>query len=84
MDVNAFTSPFQLTKSMHRDIYPALDPTNPHLSASGKVVLITGAGGRIGSVSACRSILTESKSLATTILPSSCKSSFHISTFVYL
>lgn len=52
MDVNAFTSPFQLTKSMHRDIYTTLDPTNPDLSASGKVVIITGAGGQIGSVSA--------------------------------
>ena len=51
MDVNAFTSPFQLTKSMHRDLYPALDPRNPDLSASGKRVIITGAGGQIGSVS---------------------------------
>ena len=52
MDVNAFTSPFQLTKSMHRNLYPTLDPKNPDLSASGKVVIITGAGGRIESVSA--------------------------------
>ncbi|KAF2002105.1 NAD(P)-binding protein [Amniculicola lignicola CBS 123094] len=45
---DAFTKPFQLTKSMHRDVYPAVDPTNPSLSAAGKVVLITGAGGGLG------------------------------------
>ncbi|KAF2027844.1 NAD(P)-binding protein [Setomelanomma holmii] len=48
MDPNAFTTPFQLTKSMRRDIYPAIDPKNPDLNAAGKVVLITGATGGIG------------------------------------
>jgi len=51
MDVNMFTSPFQLTKSMRRDLYPAVKPTNPVLSAKGKVVIITGAGGGRGNVS---------------------------------
>lgn len=51
LDVNMFTSPYQLTKSMQRDVYPAIDPTNPKLSAKGKVVLITGAGGGLGNVS---------------------------------
>jgi FlaA1/EpsC-like NDP-sugar epimerase len=46
-----FTTPFQLTKSMHRDVYPAVDPSNPELSAKGKVIIITGAGGGIGAVS---------------------------------
>ena len=46
-----FTSPFQLTKSMHRDLYPAIEPTNPALSAKGKVIIITGAGGGLGAVS---------------------------------
>lgn len=51
MDPNAFTTPFQLTKSMRREIYPAIDPKNPELSAVGKTVLITGATGGIGGVS---------------------------------
>ena len=51
LDVNIFTSPFQLTKSMHRDLYPAIEPTNPALSATGKVIMITGAGGGLGAVS---------------------------------
>ena len=51
VDVNMFTSPFQLTKSMHRDIYPAIEPSNPELSAKGKVLVITGAGGGLGAVS---------------------------------
>ncbi|KAJ4347561.1 hypothetical protein N0V95_005298 [Ascochyta clinopodiicola] len=48
MDPNAFTTPFQLTKTMRREIYPAIDPKNPELSAAGKTVLITGATGGIG------------------------------------
>ncbi|KAF9693909.1 hypothetical protein EKO04_008165 [Ascochyta lentis] len=48
MDPNAFTTPFQLTKKMRREIYPAIDPSNPTLSAAGKTVLITGATGGIG------------------------------------
>ena len=51
LDVNMFTSPFQLTKTMHRDVYPAIEPTNPALSAKGKVIIITGAGGGLGAVS---------------------------------
>ena len=56
LNVNRFTSPFQLTKSMHRDIYPAVEPTNPDLSAKGKVIIITGAGGGLGAVSIRSSI----------------------------
>ena len=51
VDPDAFTRPYQLTKSMHRDVYPTIDPSNLDLSASGKVVVITGAGGTIGGVS---------------------------------
>ena len=51
-DVNEYTSPFQLTNSMHRDLYPAVEPTNPALSAKGKVIIITGAGGGLGAVNA--------------------------------
>ncbi|KAM0799895.1 hypothetical protein BDR22DRAFT_806664 [Usnea florida] len=49
LDVNMFTSPFQLTKSLHRSLYPAVEPTNPALSAKGKVIIITGAGGGLGA-----------------------------------
>ena len=50
MDPNAYTTPFQLTKGLHRDLYPAVDPMNPELKATGKTVLITGATGGIGGV----------------------------------
>ncbi|TIA09542.1 NAD(P)-binding protein [Aureobasidium pullulans] len=52
MDANAYTTPFQFTKSLRRDVYPAIDPQNPDLNAAGKVVLITGAGGGIGGETA--------------------------------
>lgn len=50
-DVNMFTTPFQLTKSMHRNVHPAIDPINPALSAKGKIIIITGADGGLGAVS---------------------------------
>jgi hypothetical protein len=49
-DPNAFTLPFQLTKTIRRDVYPLLEPTQPELSAKGKTVLITGVSGGIGKV----------------------------------
>ncbi|TIA77071.1 NAD(P)-binding protein [Aureobasidium pullulans] len=52
MDANAYTIPFQFTKSLRRDVYPAINPKNPELNAAGKVVLITGAGGGIGGETA--------------------------------
>ena len=53
MDAIATTKTFQLVKRIRRDVYPAIDPLNPDLNAAGKVVLITGAGGSIGSVNSC-------------------------------
>lgn len=51
-DADAYTKPFMLTESMRRDVYPAVDPaTNPELESSSKVVIVTGAGGGLGSVS---------------------------------
>ena len=50
MDPNAFTAPFQATKTLRRDIYPMIDPKNPELSAKGKTILITGATGGLGGV----------------------------------
>jgi hypothetical protein len=48
---DAMTAPFQLTASMHRDVYPAVEWIRPNLSAKGKVVLVVGAGGGLGYVS---------------------------------
>lgn len=42
------TWPVQLTNTMHRDLYPLLEPSNPALSASGKTVLVTGVSGGVG------------------------------------
>ena len=50
-DPDMFTKPYQLTKAMHRDVYPSVDPKSPALRVEGKVVLITGAAGGIGYVS---------------------------------
>lgn len=36
------------TKTIHRSVYPAIDPTNPANSAAGKVVLVTGGGAGLG------------------------------------
>ncbi|KAF2662083.1 NAD(P)-binding protein [Lophiostoma macrostomum CBS 122681] len=48
VDPNLFTTPYQLTKTLHRDVYPAVDSTSPSLKVTGKVVLVTGAGGGLG------------------------------------
>lgn len=37
-----------LTKTVHKALYPAIDPKNPKLSASGKTVIISGGAGGIG------------------------------------
>ena len=47
-DPDAYTRPYQLTKTMRRGLYPAIDQSQSDLSAAGKVVIITGAGGGIG------------------------------------
>ncbi|KAK4504699.1 hypothetical protein PRZ48_002660 [Zasmidium cellare] len=36
------------TNTLHRSVYPAISPTNPSNSASGKVVLVTGGGIGVG------------------------------------
>lgn len=52
VDQDALTAPFMLTKAMHRDVYPAVDPiTNPAVQAEGKVVVVRGATGGLGFVS---------------------------------
>ncbi|KAI1174694.1 NAD(P)-binding protein [Nemania sp. FL0916] len=47
-DLDAVTWPYQLTKVVHRDMYPAVEPSNPDLAANGKTVLITGVSGGVG------------------------------------
>lgn len=46
-----YTTPFQLTKTIRRDPYGAISPTNPELSAAGKIIVITGGGTGLGAVS---------------------------------
>ncbi|KAK9413327.1 putative NAD(P)-binding protein [Seiridium unicorne] len=46
---DVYTAPFMLTKSMHRDVYPAVDPAkNKDLDASTKVIAIFGATSGLG------------------------------------
>lgn len=51
VDPNQFTTPFAITKTTHRDPYPAISPTNPSNSQSGKIIIITGASSGLGEVS---------------------------------
>ena len=44
-----FTKEHAYTKNIHRDEYPAIDPTSSALSQAGKVVIITGASSGIGA-----------------------------------
>lgn len=37
-----------ITRKYHRKLYPAIDPTRPELSQSGKTVLVTGGGTGVG------------------------------------
>ncbi|KAI6080765.1 hypothetical protein F4821DRAFT_48814 [Hypoxylon rubiginosum] len=47
-DLDAVTWPYQLTKTVHRDLYPTVEPSHPDLSAAGRTVLITGVSGGVG------------------------------------
>lgn len=37
-----------VTKTIHRDVYPAISPSRPELSQAGRTVLITGGGTGVG------------------------------------
>ncbi|KAN0110346.1 putative oxidoreductase ucpA [Hyaloscypha variabilis] len=48
-----FVKKAQFTKTVYRDVYPTVDPTNPANSMAGKVIVITGPSkglGRLGFV----------------------------------
>jgi NAD(P)-dependent dehydrogenase (short-subunit alcohol dehydrogenase family) len=47
----AYTTPFQLTKRIHRSVPSSLQPELPENSQNGKIVVITGGGTGIGAVS---------------------------------
>lgn len=55
-DPDQFTTPFMVTKTKHRDPYPAILPANPSNSQKGKIIIITGASGGIGAVSSLYSL----------------------------
>jgi hypothetical protein len=60
---DAYTTPFQLTRSMHRDVYPAIDPAiNRELSATGKVIIVFGATSGLGFVSEYPLIISSFRS----------------------
>uniref|UniRef100_A0A8H7K5F1 Transcription factor domain-containing protein n=1 Tax=Bionectria ochroleuca TaxID=29856 RepID=A0A8H7K5F1_BIOOC len=50
-----WTQALQFTETIHRDVYPTVDPTQPSLQriAQGKVVVVTGAGSGFGE-GACK------------------------------
>lgn len=47
-----WTEALQFTPTVHRDVYPAIDPSNDKIRgiAQGKVVIVTGAGSGFGEV----------------------------------
>ncbi|CZR53682.1 related to peroxisomal short-chain alcohol dehydrogenase [Phialocephala subalpina] len=38
----------EVTKKVHRDVYPAISPSRPELSQAGRVILVPGAGTGVG------------------------------------
>lgn len=49
-DPDAYTTPFQLTKGIRRDVYGSIDPSNPDLNVKDKVLVISGASSGLGHV----------------------------------
>ena len=47
----SYTLPFQLTKKLHRSVYPYISASNTTNSQAGKIIVITGGGTGIGAVS---------------------------------
>jgi len=52
VDKLAYTRPFQLTKTIHREKVPySISDSNPENNQTGKILVITGGGSGIGAVS---------------------------------
>ena len=49
LPVDHFVKFQQFVSTVHRDVYPAIDPTQASLSQKGKVVIITGASQGLGA-----------------------------------
>ncbi|TGO36077.1 hypothetical protein BHYA_0136g00200 [Botrytis hyacinthi] len=52
LDPDAYTTPFAITKSVHRNPYWAIDSKNPANNQSGKIIIITGASAGLGAAAA--------------------------------
>jgi len=52
VDPDAYTTPFLVTKTSHRDPYPAISPSKLENSQKGKLIIITGGGAGIGAAAA--------------------------------
>ncbi|KAK5709174.1 hypothetical protein LTR17_019998 [Elasticomyces elasticus] len=51
------------TKTIHRSVYGAIDPTNPDNSTAGKVVVVTGGGAGVGAEIAKSFVRSGSKAV---------------------
>ncbi|KAJ8061976.1 hypothetical protein OCU04_009759 [Sclerotinia nivalis] len=52
LDPHAYTTPWAITETVHRDPYWAIDPKNPANLQTGKIIIITGASSGIGAAAA--------------------------------
>ncbi|KAI6717209.1 hypothetical protein JHW43_000384 [Diplocarpon mali] len=52
IDANAYSTPFLPTKTLHRDPYPAISPSDPANSQEDRIIVITGASAGIGKAAA--------------------------------
>ncbi|KAI9056235.1 hypothetical protein LZ554_001163 [Drepanopeziza brunnea f. sp. 'monogermtubi'] len=52
VDPERWSTPFLVTKKLHRDPYPAISPYNPANSQKDKIIIVTGASSGIGEAAA--------------------------------
>jgi hypothetical protein len=53
LPVDHFVKSQQFVRTTHRDVYPAIEPTQASLSQKGKVVIVTGASQGLGARVSC-------------------------------